>query len=371
MVEMPNLANVFISYRRSDAQHASDRIFDRLGFRYGEQRVFKDVDSIPLGANFREVLTDAVDRCDVFLAIISPDWAGRLADPDDFVRIETEHALSRDIPIIPLFVHSATPPTKTDLPESLHGFADQQGLPIRGGPNFNDDIEYLIDGIDHVISAVYGDQAEVPDPEDIQDSFEMIWIEGGYFAISGEREVPERVKVAPFEISKYPITQEQWVAVMGSNPSEFSDCSDCPVEQVSWDAAQRFIERLNQTVDGQFRLPTDTEWEYAARGGKASNEYDFAGSNNPDEVAWHHGNAEGQTHPVGQMQPNELGLHDMSGNVFEWCEDAYGDDPTAHVLRGGSFRFQSDYMRLIDDRIGGLPNSFGIGVGFRIARSLE
>ena len=119
------------------------------------------------------------------------------------------------------------------------------------------------------------------------------------------------------------MTQALWLAVMGSNPSSFTGDLNRPVEQVSWNDCQAFITKLNEMTGQSFRLPTEAEWEYAARGGEKSQGYKYAGSNNADDVAWHRDNSGNTTHPVGTKQPNELGLYDMSGNVLEWCQDWY------------------------------------------------
>jgi formylglycine-generating enzyme required for sulfatase activity len=148
---------------------------------------------------------------------------------------------------------------------------------------------------------------------------------------------PEMVRIPSLGISmgKYEVTQSQWRAVMGDNPSHFSSCGDdCPVENVSWNEAQDFIQRLNQRVGKRFRLPTDEEWFAACQAGSST---EYCGSDNIDAVAWYESNSGERTHPVGQKRANAWGLHDMSGNVWEWNSSCYENDCAQRVNRGGSW----------------------------------
>ena len=175
------------------------------------------------------------------------------------------------------------------------------------------------------------------------------------------------VTLSSYYMGETEVTQALWQAVMGSNPSHFSG-SNLPVEQVSWNDCHEFITKLNQLCASQlngrqFRLPTEAEWEYAARGGKQSKGYKYSGSNTLDNVAWYTSTTNDcGTKPVGTKQANELGLYDMSGNVWEWCSDLYGSysssaqtDPTGptdpatgsyHVRRGGSWDCKARFCRV-------------------------
>jgi formylglycine-generating enzyme required for sulfatase activity len=148
------------------------------------------------------------------------------------------------------------------------------------------------------------------------------------------------VTLGTFYIGKYAVTQFLWKQIMGININPSGNREDnLPVENVSWDEVQRFIERLNERTGRNYRLPTEAEWEYAARGGSLSRNYMHSGSNTLDDVGWYDGNGDGTTRPVGMKQPNELGLYDMSGNVDEWTSGGSpSDDPTgpARIVRGGS-----------------------------------
>lgn len=165
-----------------------------------------------------------------------------------------------------------------------------------------------------------------------------------------------------FYICKYEVTQRLWKEVMGDNPSQMQG-DDLPVEQVSWNDCQVFIGRLNELTGKSYRLPTEFEWEYACRGGKYSKEYEYSGSDDIDKVAWYDANSEDKSHPVGQKQPNELGLYDMSGNVWEWCQDLHDAD---RVCRGGSWIHNA---RNCDPSLPNeTPQSFSINsLGLRLA----
>lgn len=189
--------------------------------------------------------------------------------------------------------------------------------------------------------------------------FTMVEVGGGTFTMGAtseqgsdawdEEKPAHEVTLSDYYIGQTEVTQALWEAVMGSNPSD-SKGGNLPVERVSWDDCQVFIQKLNQLTGKQFRLPTEAEWEYAARGGRKSRGYKYAGGNNIDSVAWCDGNSGNETHPVATKQANELGIYDMSGNVLDWCSDWCGDytsssqsDPQGsssgsfRVIRGGCY----------------------------------
>ena len=160
-------------------------------------------------------------------------------------------------------------------------------------------------------------------------TFTMIPVEGGTVNIDGST-----IKVETFSIGKTEVTQELWQAVMGTNPSRFKG-SNLPVEEVSWNECQEFILKLDAMTGYSFRLPTEAEWEFAARGGQKTHNYKYSGSNDIGSVAWYDGNSGDKTHPVATKAANELGIYDMTGNVYEWCQDLYNGGPK-RVVRGGS-----------------------------------
>ncbi|MDE6396855.1 MAG: formylglycine-generating enzyme family protein, partial [Muribaculaceae bacterium] len=176
-------------------------------------------------------------------------------------------------------------------------------------------------------------------------TFEMVKVDGGSFMMgsregdSDEQPVHSE-RVGDFYIGKTEVTQQLWVAIMGNNPSDLRG-ENLPVENVSWFDCQEFVERLSRMTGRIFRLPTETEWEYAARGGNRSRGYKYSGSNDLYRVAWYTENSESRTHPVGSKLDNELGLYDMSGNVWEWVSDNYSKsylqsrNGSVRVNRGG------------------------------------
>lgn len=214
--------------------------------------------------------------------------------------------------------------------------------------------------------------------------FKMISVEGGTFKQGNDARDNQKpahsVTLSSYSIGETEVTQALWQAVMGSNPS-YSSGSNLPVETVSWNNCQDFIFKLNMMTGENFRLPTEAEWEFAARGGNKSRNYKYAGSNTIDDVAWYDNNSSVRTHDIATKQPNELGLYDMSGNVFEWCSDWWGSyssfaqtNPTGptsgryRVLRGGGVSGSAGDCST-SFRMSGAPSSRYHDVGLRLALS--
>jgi len=226
--------------------------------------------------------------------------------------------------------------------------------------------------------------------------FKMIYVEGGSFTMGTNdtvdtypRERPaHRVTVPAFYMAETEVTQELWRAVMGRNPSYDTSSDQKPVEQVTWGDCQRFIARLNEMTGEQFGLPTEAEWEWAAKGGNKSNGYTYAGSDNPLEVGWIIDNSQNAIHNVKGKRPNELGLYDMTGNVWEWCQDWYAtdyysfspeynpqgpdldpnlpaDSVACHSMRGGGFATVANRCRN-SHRVGVDPSISSLSYGFRL-----
>ncbi len=248
-------------------------------------------------------------------------------------------------------------------------------------------------------------------------------VEGGNFDLGADDEAADRkmahnVKLHDFILGSYEVTQHQWFEIMGNNPSTSNLCPDCPVNNVSWTEVQTFIEKLNANTGHHYRLPTEAEWEYAARGGVKEklikekttprggvNEFliaddakgekkrikelsgkRYAGrSAGPQSIAWFKGNSNDHVHEVGRKQPNELGIYDLCGNVEEWCSDFYatsygGKHPVenpkgpasgkSHVVRGGSFVSESNEL-IITRRAAYLPETKSVSLGFRLAEDVK
>jgi len=215
---------------------------------------------------------------------------------------------------------------------------------------------------------------------------DFVQVDGGTFimgapdSIGADDEIQHSVNVATFYMQTTEVTQELYELVMGENPSENKAWKDMPVTNVSWEDCQAFIKKLNEITGKEYRLPTEAEWEYAARGGSKSLGYLYAGSNTLSEVGWYDENSGEAIHVIKEKKPNELGLYDMSGNVWEWCSDWYGpyrtdvkgsDNPKGpdngeyRVLRGGSWHGNANGCRsTIRGRIN--PGGRYDFIGFRL-----
>lgn len=225
----------------------------------------------------------------------------------------------------------------------------------------------------------------------------LVRVEGGAFQMGAQSGQPlgdnfdpearddespvHEVTLKDFYIGKFEVTQREWRTIMGYDldwSEQYGKGDDFPAYNISRTAALQFLEKLSAMTRLPFRLPTEAQWEFAARGGSYSQHYRFSGSNQVDEVAWHHGNSDGVLHPVGGKLSNELGLHDMSGNLWEWCRDSYGPysaipqtDPVTEsgslfVLRGGAWTYLPAYCR-VSCRDQYDCGAASIAVGFRVA----
>jgi formylglycine-generating enzyme required for sulfatase activity len=230
----------------------------------------------------------------------------------------------------------------------------------------------------------------------------MVFVQGGTFSMGctseqgsdceDDEKPPHIVTLSDFYIGKYEVTQAQWQAIMGTTIRQqrdkdgkdsplYGEGDSYPMYYVSWNEVQEFIKKLNAATGKQYRLPTEAEWEYAARGGNKSNGYKYSGSNTFEDVAWYGSNSGRETHPVGTKQPNELGIYDMSGNVWEWCNDWYGSyssssqrDPAGassgsyRVIRGGGWYISAQGCRT-SIRLYYSSDDRNVALGFRLVSS--
>lgn len=259
-------------------------------------------------------------------------------------------------------------------------------------------VNHVVSGLEKILGELKGNNK--PKPKTLQlpveiitipgtdVSFKMVRVDGGTFMMGANegddealgREKPvHQVTLSDYYIGETQVTQALWQEVMGNNPSGFKDGPNLPVERVSWDDCQRFIEKLNSLTGISFHLPTEAQWEFAARGGNKTNGFKYAGSNTIGDVAWYDENSKDKTHPVGKKDANELGLFDMSGNVWEWCQDRYHgytdapqtdpegpEEGTNRVNRGGGWDNNDRYCR-VTDRYSSVPTRTGSYLGLRLA----
>ena len=226
-------------------------------------------------------------------------------------------------------------------------------------------------------------------------TLEMVGLPAGQFLMGSPDSDPDaeswekpqhQVKLNSFAIGKYPVTQAQYQAVMGNNPSYFKNNPQNPVEKVSWNDAQAFCQKLSQITGKTYRLPTEAEWEYACRAGTTTRFYFGDDANQLGDYAWYYGNSQGTTHPVGQKKPNAWGLYDMSGNVWEWCEDDWHYNYIGAPTDGSAWLINSDNRYHSKCRRGGswvnypngcrsairlvyrryYPGNDGVDIGFRV-----
>jgi formylglycine-generating enzyme required for sulfatase activity len=398
------VARIFLSYRRDDSGGYAGRLFDRLSQHFGRDNLFMDIATIDPGLDFVKAIQDAVGSCDVLLAVIGRQWLTstdplghrRLDNPEDFVRLEITTALERRIRVIPVLVGGASMPRSAELPDVLQPLTRRQALAV--GDHFHPDVDRLIATLETAPPSVSEKDRPKVRRHTISDT--RVWLVGGvllcvlvtvlYLVLSGRTTGPQRqhassltnslgmqfalipagefqmgsvngfdderpvhtVRISKlFYLGIHEVTQGQWEAVMGNNPSQFKGDANRPVETVSWELVQKFIDKLNTREGGtQYRLPTEAEWEYAARAGSTT-AYSFGDDiSQLGKYAWFAGNANNTTHPVGKLQPNAWGLYDMHGNVWEWVQDWYGtytaepvtdpQGPTSgsyRVFRGGSW----------------------------------
>ncbi len=363
------MSKILVSYRREDSADVTGRIYDRLVQKFGQGAVFKDVDSIPFGVDFRTYLDAQVAKCEVFLAVIGRDWikkrgskgASRLEDPGDFVRIEVESALKRQVLVIPVLVSGASIPPAERLPASLQGLSYRNGIAVRSGHDFHQDMDRLIGQLKKLPPAAPG---EVPSHNPVEAKqpiaaqsliprvkvlprealVDIVKVPKGPF-LYGEMRVREVVD-HDYWIDTYPVTNEKYRAFIVADgygnqaywssegwkwktknnitvPERWNDNernkADHPVVGVSYYEAEAYAKWAGK------RLPTEREWEKAARGEDGrkypwGEEFDKSKCNSSEAEIGH-------TTPVTQYLKgvSPYGCYDMAGNVWEWCAGWYDE----------------------------------------------
>lgn len=379
--------DIFISYRRVDGREYARNIQLGLQQRGSTFNAFFDYESIRDG-KFNLQIIDAIYSSSIFILVITPLVFENCLKEDDWIMREVRTAIKYNKRIVPCVIDDPESGIvwkgwPSNLPEDVKCIEDEQVFRLKVDSYFKYSIKELIDVCKDTIrqrnlelvnslnnkNSVHNDRSSIESFNIRGVPFNMIYVEGGTFLMGATEEQEgsanykeqpvHPVTVSDYYIGQTQVTQALWEAVMGSNPSANRGNSQRPVEYITWYDCQDFVNKLSELTGKKFRIPTEAEWEYAARGGKFTHGYKYSGSNITDEVAWHETNSDGKTQPVASKMPNELGLYDMSGNVWEWCNDFYAPYPSealvnpqgpetgeSKVMRGGSYFSSIDYGRV-------------------------
>ena len=337
---------IFISYRRADSREVVDRMRERLVIVYGHEAIFRDIDSIPLGMNFKEVLDEATATCDVMLVIIGPLWASitfpnsdkkRLDDPGDFTRIEVETGLAyENILVIPVLVKNAVMPSSNDIPESLRTLLFRNATNVRGDPDFDIDIQRLVSGINKSIGGALPISKKDFEPE-------TIYVPAGPFLMGSAKvegipdyEMPQHEVFLPkYRIGKYPVTNKQYAEFMHDPKTRKSDIgwkrgkipegkNNHSVTGVSWKDALAYCKWLSGKTGRTYFLPNEAQWEKACRGKKFANNskyYPWGDDFKPELISKPGLSAIDDKNLAPQ---NDYGCFDFVGSVQQWTCSLWG-----------------------------------------------
>jgi formylglycine-generating enzyme required for sulfatase activity len=425
------MADIFVCYRREDAQWSAGRINDKLVHAFGAHRVFFDTVTIRPGEDFVEVLGAMVGSCRVLLAVIGPHWLDildrRLKDDNDFLRIEIAEALRRNVRVVPVLIDGAKSPPAERLPAEFKALSRRHAVQVRAD-TFHADVSGLIEFLKEFLDVASARQEPtVPSThlptllkpgtrfKDIDIGPEMIVVPAGDFLMGsppGEGDDDERPqhKVTiknPFAVGIAPVTRGEFAAFIDAtnykiesgavvwngqewkdDPSKswrdpgFQQGDDHPVVCVNWHDAQAYVKWLRELSPGKaYGLPSEAEWEYCCRAGRTT-EYSTGDTITAEQANFDNRNG---TTPVSKFSPNRWGLRDMHGNVWEWCEDNWhenysgnppsdgsvwrGGNRSLRVLRGGSWCDGPHFLRSAD-RDRDRPGDRSGFVGFRVASTL-
>lgn len=333
---------IFISYRRADSKYVVDRIRDRLIAAYGEDAVFRDIESIPLGQNFSGVLDEATSTCNVMLVVIGPQWAGitdaqgnkRLFDPGDFTRIEVETGLAhKEILVIPILVMNATMPGIQDIPESLGNLLYRNAISVRNDPDFTPDMLRLVQGINRFLGAA-PITVQYFEPETIHIPASVFCMGSNPGPGIAAHETPQHeINLPEYRIGKYPVTNAQYeefirethrsvASEMGWDGQKVPEgAGRLPVIGVTWYDAMAYCEWLSRKTSRKYSLPNEAQWEKACRG---KNPYLYPWGDVFDPTRCNQGQA--TLSPVDAYpEQSEYGCCDLVGNVRQWTITLWGE----------------------------------------------
>jgi formylglycine-generating enzyme required for sulfatase activity len=379
---------IFISYAREDYRVVR-KIYDRL--KAAGYKPWMDKVDLLAGAAFDKAIPKVLRESDLFIVCLSPHSVTKRSFIQREINLALdifEEKLGDDLYIFPVRLDECVAPeriakfNRTDLFGDDH---EEEWEKLLRSLQYQ--AERLGQGLAPTVKENPAPKPSQPEPVSLPKPYienlngvplELIHIPAGKFTMGSDKyeneKPPHEVSVPGFYIGKFQITQKQWQAVMGKNPSHFKG-DDLPVEKVSWHDAQEFCEKLRAMTGKAFRLSSEAEWEYACRAGTTG---DYAG--NLDAMAWYDENSDSKTHPVGQKKPNAFGLYDMHGNVWEWCEDVWHDDyndapkdgsawmdggeQILRVLRGGSCNYFARDCRAAY-RFDNSPDDHFDHIGFR------